>query len=430
MTHPDRRVLLCGPLFSRDTVGGLPIALHDLAASLRPRGWDVDVAITPDALGLDARWQDPQRLGPTVSGASRFLPRLRSLPPDVRTVLQHLALNAGVARAQSVVIAAIDRRLDARQYDAVIAVISREAPGLAHFITRRHPRAALLSLNGLAAELRLAPWLRVARTTARALARDGLHPSMYTPVDPRAVRMAIFASETWRDEAIRAGLPANVTRTIYFGLRVAGPPRATAPVSGRVLWVGRCSREKGLHLFLDALAELRRTRDVTLTAICADGPRDYRELIQQKIAHLKLGDAVCLQPAVPRDDLRALYASHDVLLFQSPFDEPVALVLMEAFAAGLPVVAPRPAGRNVLIAPDDTCICFASPAPADIAHAVTRALDDAALRHRVRLNAYGLIDRQFSIEAMGDAYDRALSELVALPGYGPRARVPTGDVHG
>jgi glycosyltransferase involved in cell wall biosynthesis len=410
MTRAGRRVLICGRLVPRTAVGGLQIALHDLAASLRTRGWDVDLAITPEAFGLDG-WNGPHRLGPTAAGARRWLPRLRSLPPDVRTVLQHIALNAGMARAHSAVIEAIDRRLHERPPDVVIAAIPREAPGLAHFITQRHPRSLLLSLNGLGAELRLAPWLRVPRATSRVLARRGMHPSMFRPVDPRAVQMAVFASDAWRDEAIRAGLPSRVARTIYFGLNTGGPLSAAAPTSGRLLWAGRLSREKGLHLFLDALAVLRRTRDVTLTAICADGPGDYRAQIDRQIARLRLRDAVRLLPAVPREDLRGFYTSHDALLFQSIFDEPVALVLMEAFASGLPVVAPRVSARSALVRPDETCICFSSLSPADIAHAITRALDDDALRHRVRANARRVIDEQFSIEAMADAYDRALTEL-------------------
>jgi glycosyltransferase involved in cell wall biosynthesis len=423
MTRPRRRVLVCGRLVAREAVGGLQIALGDLAASLRPRGWDVDLAIGSEALGLDAAWNDPRRLRPAVSGVSRWLPRLRFLPPDARTLLQHTALGGGVARAQSAMLAAIERRLHDQPYDAVLAVVTREAPGLAHFITQRHPRTVLLSLNGLAAELRLAPWLRVPRATSRVLAKR-LHPSMYRPVDPSAVRMAVFASDAWRDEAIRAGLPARAARTIYFGLDTGGPLPAAAPASGRLLWAGRCSREKGLHLFLDALAVLRRTRDVTLTAICADGPRDYRAEIDRQIARLQLGDAVRLLPTVPRGDLRAFYTSHDALLFYSLFEEPVALVLMEAFAAGLPVVAPRPHARSALIRPDETCVCFSSTSPSDLAHAVARALDDEALRPRVRTNARRAIDEQFSIDAMADAYDRALRERMALPGYGPQA---TGD---
>jgi glycosyltransferase involved in cell wall biosynthesis len=124
---------------------------------------------------------------------------------------------------------------------------------------------------------------------------------------------------------------------------------------------------------------------------------------------------VRLLPAVPRDALRAFYTSHDALLFQSIFDEPVALVVMEAFAAGLPVVGPRPRARGALLAPDDTCVCFASSSPVDIARAVARALDDDALRRRVRVNARRVIDERFSIDAMADAYDRALTELMGKP---------------
>jgi glycosyltransferase involved in cell wall biosynthesis len=51
----------------------------------------------------------------------------------------------------------------------------------------------------------------------------------------------------------------------------------------------------------------------------------------------------------------------------------------------------------------------------DIARAVARALDDDALRRRVRVNARRVIDERFSIDAMADAYDRALTELMGKP---------------
>ncbi len=409
---PRPRVLIAGPLFAPDRRGGMPIVFDDVAKSLEERGWSVEIAMTPDALGLSDH-SSSTPLVPWAAPLWRHVPRLRSLDPDVRIALQHLL--QGTARQQSAVLTALARRLEADRPDVVIAFAARENPGIAAFIISRHPNVLLFSFDGLAAELRQARWLRAARAIGVVVNRR-LHPFVYQPIDPRLIRMAVFASESLREDAVRAGLPPAATRAIYFGVKCPTALPEAAPPAGRLLWVGRCSPEKGLHTFLDAVALLHRTRNVTLTAVAGPGPEDYRAFVLQKIARLNLASAVRLLPAVPHHDLPSVYAAHDVLLFQSPFAEPVALVLMEAFAAGLPVVAPHPVGHAVLVRPDATCIAFASPAPADVAAAITRALDDGALRHRVRRQAHELILQKFSIQRAGDAYDQALRELLGSSG--------------
>ena len=399
------RVLICGPLFAPDFRGGMPIAFNDVAVELRARGWSVDIVMTSEALGLPPGAPPPT---PWASPRWRYVPRLRSLNPDLRIGLQHLL--QGTARVQSALLTALERRLHASAPDVVIGFAAREHPGIAAFLTNHHPNVLLFSFDGLAAELRQARWLRAARAIG-TLVTPGLHPSVYRAVDPRAIRLAVFASESLRQDAIAAGLPEASTRAIYFGVRCRASLPDGRPPRGRLLWAGRCSPEKGLHFYLDALAVLRRTRDVTLTAVCAAGPDDYRESIHRQIARLNLTGAVQLLPAVPREDLASIYAAHDVLLFHSQFLEPVALVLMEAFAAGLPVVAPEPAGRAVLVRADETCVCFSSTAADDVARAIARALDDDVLRDRVRRNAHELVRSRFSTDAAGDAYDRALREL-------------------
>lgn len=415
---PDR-VLICGPVFPPGTVGGLPVALEELAASLRVHGWDVDLAVTRQVLGgEEARITDAPALLPAWSRRpSPWATLARTLPSDLRTFLQHLLLGGGVARAQSDAMYAIERRLAERSYRAVIAYVSRESPGLARCVTRHHPHVLLLSLNGLASERRLARWMWAPRLVARLVPKR-LHPDTYRAVPVDRIRMAVFGSASWRDEAVAAGVAPDVTRVIHFGMAAPeplGPPRAAG---GRLLWVGRCSPEKGLHLFLEAVALVRRTQPVTLTAVCGPGPASYRALIEERIVRLGLHDVVTLLPPVPRRDLQTHYREHDLLLFQSVFLEPVALVLMEAYGAGIPVVAPMPAGPSVLVAPDRTCICYRAPDPADVASAILRALADGPLRLRVRNAAHALVAGDFSLEAMGQSYDRALRELVEFTAGG------------
>lgn len=407
-----KRALICGRIFPAEPLGGLQVALTDLTVALRALGWDVDLTITPESLGLEMDHRARRRLWSSLSPAWSSAPRLDFIRGDARRLLRHLLLDGGGAHMNSAAMRLLAARLREKHYDGVIAVISTETPGLARFIISVHPNVVLVSLDGLSSELRLARWLRLGRLTAR-IAGAELHPAAYRAVDPSDIRTAVFASESWREEALNAGLPPAVAETVYFGVPECPALAPPGPLHNRLLWVGRASREKGLHRFIDALAVVRRTRPVTLTAVCGHGPVSYRRQLLQRIERHALGDAVRLLPAVLRDDLPSFYRSHDALLFDSPFAEPVALVPTEAFAHGLPVVARRPSRSGPLLVPDDTCVCFSDSDPHDIADAILRLFDNDSLRERVRRQAHELVRRQFTMTAAAHAYDAVLRRVIA-----------------
>jgi glycogen(starch) synthase len=205
---------------------------------------------------------------------------------------------------------------------------------------------------------------------------------------------------------VRAGLAAEAAHTVYFGIPVgARPERARA--GRRLLWVGRLTPEKGLHLLLATLPRLReRMPEVTLTAVAAQGEGTYRALIERLIAEGGLGEAVTLRGPVPREELPALYASHDALFFYSINAEPVALVLMEAYANGLPVAANRAA--TDLVEDGVTCVTYEAGVGESIVEAVERVLADEALRARLADQARARVEERYSLAAMGTAYDRLL----------------------
>jgi glycosyltransferase involved in cell wall biosynthesis len=334
------------------------------------------------------------------------------LPDGVRTLLQHMLLGGGLARIYSDLLRALDTRVRNGNYDAVIACVQREVPGLAHFITGVHPNVLILSLNGLGGELRHGRWLALPRLAGRLAGKPWIHPALYRPVDPARIRMAVFASESWRREAIRAGLPADVGRTIYFGLPDVPPADPPPAAANRLLWVGRLSREKGLHHFIEALPLIRRTRPVTLTAVCGEGPEAYRHDVQRRIDELGLREAVELRRPVKRHELPRFYRSHDALLFHSVFNEPVALVMAEAFAWGIPVIASAPREASAILVPGETALCFETTDPASIATCVLQMLEDDGTRLRLRAQARDLVRQRLSLDVMAAAYDDALRELL------------------
>jgi glycosyltransferase involved in cell wall biosynthesis len=148
----------------------------------------------------------------------------------------------------------------------------------------------------------------------------------------------------------------------------------------RVLAVGRLVGGKGFALLLDALhALVERGRDVTLTVV-GDGPS--RVHLHDQAARLGLGDRVAWLGAVGQDEIRDRYARADVFCLPS-FAEGVPVVLMEAMAMEVPVVATRIAGIPELIADGETGLLVTPGRVDELAAALLRLADDAGLRARL-----------------------------------------------
>ena len=105
--------------------------------------------------------------------------------------------------------------------------------------------------------------------------------------------------------------------------------------------MARLVRGKGLDVLLEALQLLERRRLSAELVIAGEGPDRTR--LERRVRELGLEDGVQLAGAVGQDRIRELYAEAQVFCLPS-FSEGVPVVLMEAMAMGLPVVATRITG--------------------------------------------------------------------------------------
>jgi glycosyltransferase involved in cell wall biosynthesis len=107
-----------------------------------------------------------------------------------------------------------------------------------------------------------------------------------------------------------------------------------------LLYVGRLSNEKQIHKLRAAVEQVPGTR----LAIVGDGPA--RSELQAQFA----GSPTTFMGYLRGDELWSAYASADVFLFPSAM-ETFGLVLIEAMAAGLPVVTSRVGGADDMVRP-------------------------------------------------------------------------------
>ena len=146
-----------------------------------------------------------------------------------------------------------------------------------------------------------------------------------------------------------------------------------------VLFIGRLEPRKGLLLLIEALASLP---GASLT-VCGDGPqRGAAEALAKR-----KGVAVRFTGALDDAGKLALYREADVLCAPSPYGESFGLVIAEAMAAGLPIVAAANDGYCTLLDGEGAAGLCAPGSAAALAERLGAVLASRDLRER--LSAWG-----------------------------------------
>jgi glycosyltransferase involved in cell wall biosynthesis len=179
--------------------------------------------------------------------------------------------------------------------------------------------------------------------------------------------------------------------------RDINPVRPQAPLA---LALGRLHPKKGFDLLLEALAA---TREVHLW-IAGDGP--LRSQLEQAVARLGVAERVRFLGW--RKDTPELLANADILVCPS-LHEPLGNVIIEAWSAGLPVVATASDGPAGLIEDGETGILVPLPGSsggdaATLACAIEGLCGDAALRARLVQAGRHAYEAQFTEEAVVAQY--------------------------
>ena len=150
-------------------------------------------------------------------------------------------------------------------------------------------------------------------------------------------------------------------------------------VAPRLLFVGQWLDHKGIFYLRDAFEALAaRLSDIHLTiAGSAADPEQVRSIFD-----LSLHSRIEVIPLVGRAGMPALYAAHDIFVFPSLM-EGMPLVLLEAMAAGMPIVTTETCGMMDLIQ-DGINGLLVPPADSEaLVEAVLRLSGSAELRRQL-----------------------------------------------
>lgn len=169
-----------------------------------------------------------------------------------------------------------------------------------------------------------------------------------------------------KDILISAGAPADHVRLVDNFVTEPLPRSATPSQSNQVLIVGRLSEEKGVSTALEGWQLANPSMDLK---VIGDGPL----MEEVRAAH---GHRVTFTGSMKRDAVMVEMAKSRALLFPSAVFESQPMVLIEAMAAGLPLIATDHPPTRWILDESEAGILVEARSPAAIASAVERLTDD------------------------------------------------------
>jgi len=175
----------------------------------------------------------------------------------------------------------------------------------------------------------------------------------------------------------------------------------------RIGVVGRLVPEKGFHYFLHAAREILNRYPKTEILIVGDGPQ--RAELESLVRDFGIGSQVVFVGVT--DNMRSVYSSVDMVVLPS-LNEGLPLVLLEALAAGKPVVATNVGGIPSLITSGETGLLVEPRDVRALRDSVLHLLNDSSLRQKIGERGQKMVAEQFSAEAMADSYFKIYCELL------------------
>lgn len=199
------------------------------------------------------------------------------------------------------------------------------------------------------------------------------------------------------------GIPSDKIHQVPLGIDPVDPqePSSTPNQSTRVVqpgreatggyrigYLARLAPEKGLHVLVDAFLSLKKRPEMASTSLSIAGwlGKRHKPYVKRQLAKLRqarLSDAVHFYGTVDRQEKADFLHKIDVLSVPTVYPDPKGLYVLEAMAAGLPVVQPAhgifpelvaATGGGRLVAPND---------PDQLAETLCQLLQDESVRRKL-----------------------------------------------
>ncbi len=234
----------------------------------------------------------------------------------------------------------------------------------------------------------------------------------------RSFDKVVAVSAEVQRRLLKAGVAPHNLHLIRNGIALISPmergrlglPEAHGPTV-RIGLVGRLAPEKGVDVFLQAVAHLPSSLNLEFV-VAGEGPeRAALEALQRQ---LDLQNPFAFLGGVR--DMQTFYESLDVLVSASR-QEGLPMALLEGMGAGLPVVATRVGEVPHVVVEGETGLLVAANDPSALATALNQLVRDPALRRQLGQGGRKRVEDAFSAARMTrdyvSVYNKAMADRAA-----------------
>jgi colanic acid/amylovoran biosynthesis glycosyltransferase len=232
----------------------------------------------------------------------------------------------------------------------------------------------------------------------------------------REGNLFLCASAFIRQKLLAAGFPESRTHVHYIGVdSQAIRQREAGEELPVILHVARLVEVKGTRYLLQAFATVARRFDQVRLVIIGDGP--LRRQLQSLAGSLGVRDRVEFLGALAHDQVLSWMRKAAMLVLPgvrtaSGREEGLGMVLLEAAATGLPLIASRVGGIPESMVEGETGFLVPQRDAGALAQRIGELLADPVNRRRMGTAGRTLVERRFSIERQTDALENFYDSLL------------------
>jgi glycosyltransferase involved in cell wall biosynthesis len=343
---------------------------------------DLEIGGTPTVVReLAIRVREPSRVEIEVACLSRWGP----VADQLRDAGVHVtAFEARGGRDLFATVRRLAQLVHERQQDTVFS-----------FLIHANTVAALAS--------RYLPHVRFLQSIQTTQSRPRWHWWVQKRIQKFAERIVVPSNAVANVASQRCGVEPARIEVIPNAIEPSEYPRVNvfASPQTRVGFLGRLDPVKNVPSLIEAM---RRIDDASAQCLIFGDGRE-RARLAEVIAALRLGDRVHLRGPVnqPQDALRQM----DVLVLPST-GEGFGLVLIEAMASGVPVIAANRGGITDVVEHEKNGLLIDRDFAGEIALALRQLIDDSALRLRLIENGLRTVREKFAWEVVLPRYRELL----------------------
>jgi D-inositol-3-phosphate glycosyltransferase len=292
---------------------------------------------------------------------------------------------------------------------AALAVADAGRPTCSFVATLTAPERAAKGPNG--------NWRRAAWSRAMTAYVSRLEPLALSRIDH------VFAESRYSESLLRPIIPSASLSVAVPGVDTALFHPAETSRADYVLATGRFGDpRKNVRLLFEAFAlvkrNLRLAHGLLLVGQTPPSNDDWAFA-----AKLGIDGSTVVRCNVPTGELADLYRNAAAFVLTSR-EEGLPLVMLEAMASGIPVVATRCGGPETIIADGDTGFLVPGDDAPTMAERVEQLLVDRTMATQMGSRAREVVVSEYSLKRSAQRYFAKYEELLGRPPRSPRPRRP------